>query len=80
MARESILSCSTFAVCHGHTAKHRRHTANPLPWVAYGKPHTASNLTANAMFAVGQGAGMCVKRGTRQTKMEMDGTSTLGRR
>jgi hypothetical protein len=43
-------------VCHGHTAKHNRHTTNPLPWMAYGKPHTASNLTVNALFAVGQGA------------------------
>ena len=39
---------SDFAVCHRHSAKTKKHSANTLPSVTLGKQHMSSTVSANS--------------------------------
>ena len=64
---------SSFAVCHGHSAKPEKHSAKGLPSVTLSKELTTATVPANSVFAE------CFLSGTRQ-KLCRELKTTLGKK
>ena len=64
---------SSFAVCHGHSAKTKKHSVKDLPSVTLGKEHTAATVPANSSFVE------CFLSGTRQ-RLCRELKTTLGQK
>lgn len=73
--RHSTTGNRVFAVCRGHTAKVRKHTAKPLPCATHGKGHTATKCTAKSSLPCGlfRGARQILSGGTHEQETSLDG-------
>jgi hypothetical protein len=80
-ARWSTIGKPVYAVCHGHTANHRGHTANPLSCVsARQTPHQRMPRQRTIVVRIGRDARQCLSyvlyTAPRQSKATHDARPT----